>query len=360
MTQNDDGSPGTVSIYAGDCSGFDLPNDGPLDPLSSPIGRQQYRSLASMAVWDRGSRFFFAAHTSPKIKIIDGSLYTTTLTGSGTFAYAAATQTLYWTNGAVNEVIVDPSGPDGDVLVPVADEQGGPGCAAEGTALAMLRVLRQIVAQKLRIALNNRQKVIEIVCDSACQLADGLHLLGLPELTLRHLGLGDVLARTDLLVDAPALVEHRTSELADVPHLAVFRQGAVLELNGLTLPQGPIALLGKAPILRVDQVADTLVRRRAREEGVRCQAEELGMALGAVDAAVLAHVPDIVPDPRQFRGLLEPFLTLPQHLLIVLALGDLLAELSQETMVAHGLLRGFPANDARRTRQRPRSSGSWR
>jgi isocitrate dehydrogenase (NAD+) len=51
---------------------------------------------------------------------------------------------------------------------------------------------RQAVAHRLGVARDRRQQVVEVVRDPAGELADGLHLLRLPELLLQAALVGDV------------------------------------------------------------------------------------------------------------------------------------------------------------------------
>ena len=65
------------------------------------------------------------------------------------------------------------------------------------------RVVREALAQQVEVAHDSHQQIVEVVRHAACELADGLHLLGLSQLLLCLLAGGDLfhqLSRT--LLDA--------------------------------------------------------------------------------------------------------------------------------------------------------------
>ena len=68
-----------------------------------------------------------------------------------------------------------------------------------------LVVFHQMLDQ-LQVAEHHHQQIVEIMGDAARQLAHGFHLLGLHELALQQLALGDALAGAENLVDMMMIV----------------------------------------------------------------------------------------------------------------------------------------------------------
>src|SRR3954466_2100499 len=63
---------------------------------------------------------------------------------------------------------------------------------ALGSASEPCSILREMPLQKFDIADDDREQIVEVVSDTACQLPDGLHLLNLPERLLRFSPLRDL------------------------------------------------------------------------------------------------------------------------------------------------------------------------
>src|SRR3954454_22305038 len=62
---------------------------------------------------------------------------------------------------------------------------------ALGSASEPCSILREMPLQKFDIADDDREQIVEVVSDTACQLPDGLHLMSLPEGLLRFEALSD-------------------------------------------------------------------------------------------------------------------------------------------------------------------------
>lgn len=135
VAQNADGTPGAISIVAGDCTRGD-PGDGPSDPLASPLlGNFQGNSIGSIVVWDRGARIYYAFYGTGTWKIVDGQLYASDIVTSngGSLAYNPVTGTLYAADSSITEHVPNVAGPRGDTLVRTVVASSGTGpCAHDG------------------------------------------------------------------------------------------------------------------------------------------------------------------------------------------------------------------------------------
>jgi hypothetical protein len=81
----------------------------------------------------------------------------------------------------------------------------------------------QLLDELVEIADHDEQEIVEIMSEAPGQLADGLHLLGLPELPLHGPALGDVLDDGEKIGGIPVTPANAESSRRDKGRAAVFR-----------------------------------------------------------------------------------------------------------------------------------------
>ena len=107
---------------------------------------------------------------------------------------------------------------------------------ARASQLDLVCVLRTLVvfvrcgANEPGVSIDDRQQIVEVVGDASCQLADGLHLLRLPQLLLEEELVRNVLAHADVFGDAPPVVMLGKSRDHDC---AVFAAGLGMTMADL-------------------------------------------------------------------------------------------------------------------------------
>ena len=114
---------------------------------------------------------------------------------------------------------------------------------------------RQVRQCQGHIAENGRQQIVEVVSDTTCQLADGFHLLCLPELSLQLPLLGHVPENAEYAHNASLVVLDRRLDHAHQPWFA-GRNVLFFQLQALAFFQhlaivGTI-LLGQRPRIKVE------------------------------------------------------------------------------------------------------------
>ena len=138
LTQNPDGSPGTVSAFAGDCTDG-TPTDS-ADALHTPLTHTTYSTLFRFAVWNQGDALYYSPYNgSGKIsKIISGKYYTTSISSVQNLAYDSVNHRLITTPPGLGTVSIHSITPvlssaKTEVVSPIV--QGGPtngGCGNDG------------------------------------------------------------------------------------------------------------------------------------------------------------------------------------------------------------------------------------
>lgn len=135
VTQNPDGSPGAVSVVAGNCVRGDPPSPGPSDALSVPF-TSGYAKYGDLAVFESGGvhAIYYALYTSGGVfKILDGQSYPTNITATlNATGMQALNGKLYVGNGEIREYTPNLLGPTGETYVVYATANGALGCTSDG------------------------------------------------------------------------------------------------------------------------------------------------------------------------------------------------------------------------------------
>jgi hypothetical protein len=147
MTQNSDGTPGSISVVAGNCATSAPSGAGPTDPLISPFAYARY-TIGTLEVWNNGQDIYYDLYGQPTRKILNGQNYSSNLTVSngGTIVHDPKNGKLYVANGSVSEVTPNLSGADGDVATTWVSSSGTGACLTDGTDAANACVLAAMTA----------------------------------------------------------------------------------------------------------------------------------------------------------------------------------------------------------------------
>lgn len=141
LTQNTDGTPGTLTRIAGDCSTSAITYG--VSAYNASLGTNHYQvGLADIAVWGNGSRIYYKSYSGGAFKIIDGTLYSATYPTSlraSRVTYNPEDGKLYTTNttGGVSQVTPNLTGNGGDTnTIFFRGDSTAAGCADDGTTLS--------------------------------------------------------------------------------------------------------------------------------------------------------------------------------------------------------------------------------
>ena len=173
--------------------------------------------------------------------------------------------------------------------------------------------------QELGAAQDDGQQVVEVVGDAARQLADGVHLLRLPELLLERAPLGDVEGDAGGAYGLAAIVEREMRDQVDPPDRAVRPDGPIFHFRGcgqLNRPRDPLTCL--RPIILVDVIEERL---EGLAEGSRRKAmHRLARGGPETGAGLEVRLPDA--DMRRLEGEAHPLFRIVQGSFCLQALGD--------------------------------------
>ena len=120
---------------------------------------------------------------------------------------------------------------------------------------------RGLLHRGLDVSEDDRQHVVEVVRDAACQRAERLHPLALPGPQRESVAFGLVLDASDEAGDAQAVANGRHPDV-DVPQLAVRPEEPILEVELMAaLEGGPRFTQDVLAIVRADALLPSLVER---------------------------------------------------------------------------------------------------
>ncbi len=140
LTQNADGSPGTVIDVAGNCTRSALSVYG-VPATGSTIGGFTYPSLSSIAAWNRGQTIYVATNNE-KFKILNGIIHSANMPAPRRTAwlyYNASNGKLYSSNSTGGISITTPSlaGNGGEVTTPWFNgDSTAVGCNSDGASIS--------------------------------------------------------------------------------------------------------------------------------------------------------------------------------------------------------------------------------
>jgi large repetitive protein len=135
VTQNSDGTPGSVTRIAGNCT-RGIPTSG-VSALSNPFNNANDGPWdITLAVWGNGRYIYYTDGQANGYKIIDGITYQSTIGyGTGFMVYNSVTGKLITSAGTVRTYTPSLSGDNGEVLVTSMDGNGtGLDCGDDGVA----------------------------------------------------------------------------------------------------------------------------------------------------------------------------------------------------------------------------------
>lgn len=131
LTQNSDGTPGTISRIYGGCTAGTIVGDGPMDPLTAntPQGSQPTGSLTA---YNNGDVIYFH-NRAGLFKIINGVMFRSTISNGMT--YNPSDNKIYNGSGTtIRSYTPNLSGANGDTFTTFAGGGSGNGCVNDGVA----------------------------------------------------------------------------------------------------------------------------------------------------------------------------------------------------------------------------------
>src|SRR5207248_1668840 len=99
---------------------------------------------------------------------------------------------------------------------------------------------------KLEVAHDHHEQIVEVMGDAAGELTDGLHLLRLQEFLFEQLALGDALASPEDRLDAPARIAFRLDIALQVTGFAGVELDRDLKAGGLAAATSSFKPVAKA------------------------------------------------------------------------------------------------------------------
>jgi len=137
MTQNTDGTAGTVSVVAGDCTNAN-PSTSDVDALTAPFATGNYGALAGLSAWNHGQTIYYAVYPSTFRKILNGKNDSASITASGyQMAYSSWNGKLYASAaGEIREYTPSLTGAGGETYTSFVTSNGTGNCTADGVDAA--------------------------------------------------------------------------------------------------------------------------------------------------------------------------------------------------------------------------------
>lgn len=130
VTQNSDGTAGTVGIVAGDCT-KGTPVSGSV-ATATPLTNHGDSIFWTIAVWDHGNVIYATTSATTPIKILNGTIYSTTMTGGSIGGYSAVDGKIYTiSSNRIFEYTPSLTGAGGDTQNSILVNSGGTGACNE-------------------------------------------------------------------------------------------------------------------------------------------------------------------------------------------------------------------------------------